>query len=169
MAIQNILDRQDPDPLEIFHADALGEALGGVLEQVPDPEWRSRLRRAVKSVGIEEAATSSLTVTSASGGSVALPATDENGRRDGTIGLAAMKLALDPVRGPLGPGPRPPRTPRGSTSSCPAQAAIGTTLRVSLATLPTSSTGPAAMVRVPSRRSLRAGTKAAWLNRHWQG
>jgi len=96
VAIQNILDRQDSDPLEIFHAVALGEALGGVLEQVPDPEWRSRLRRAVKSIGIEEAATSSLTVTSAFGGSVALPATDENGQRDGTIGLAAMKLALDP-------------------------------------------------------------------------
>jgi serine/threonine-protein kinase len=95
-AIQDILDRQDSDPLKIFHAVALGEALGGLLEQVPDPEWRSRLRRAVKSVGIEEAATSSLTVTSASGGSVALPATDENGQRDGTIGLAAMKLALDP-------------------------------------------------------------------------
>ena len=52
-AIQDILDRQDSDPVKIFHAVALGEALGGVLEQVPDPEWRSRLRRAAESLGVE--------------------------------------------------------------------------------------------------------------------
>ncbi len=118
MAIQNILDRQGSDPLKIFQAVALGEAVGGVLEQVPDPEWRSRLRRAARSVGVEEAVTSSLTVTSTPDGSVALSATDENGQRDGTIGLAAMEPALDPrATVPLDPAGKPVKLPATSRDS----------------------------------------------------
>jgi len=96
LTIQTILDLQDSDPLKIFQGVALGEALGGVLEQIVDPEWQSRLRRAARSVGVEEAVTSNLTVTSPPDGSVALSATDENIQPGLTIGLAAMKPAEDP-------------------------------------------------------------------------
>ncbi len=112
VAIQTILDRQDSDRLKFFQSVALGETLGGVLEQVPDPEWRSRLRRAARAVGVEETVTGSLTVTSRPDGSVTLPATDEKIQRDRTIGVAAMKPALDPqATVPLDPAGKPVKLP----------------------------------------------------------
>ncbi len=123
VAIQTILDRQDSDRLKIFQSIALGKTLWGVLEQVSDPEWRSRLRRAARAVGVEETVTGSLTVTSPPDGSVTLPATDENIQRDLTIGLAAMELALDPQATVLlDPAGKPVKLP---ATSCDSKAAPG--------------------------------------------
>ncbi len=89
-----------------------------MLEQVPDPEWRSRLRRAVKAVGVEEVGTGSLTAASASGGSVPFAAIDENGQRDGTLGLAAMEPDADPLSPfPSDPAGKPVGLPAPSRDS----------------------------------------------------
>src|SRR5262245_7516000 len=55
---RNYLDREDSHPVKTFQRQAMAEALRGLLEQVADPEWKSRLHQAAQTVGIEEAALS---------------------------------------------------------------------------------------------------------------
>jgi hypothetical protein len=79
-AMRDVLEREESDPVKMFQAVALGEALTGVLVQVADAEWANRLRQAARAVGLHEAGTTSLTVTSPP---------------DGTVGLAARNPILD--------------------------------------------------------------------------
>ena len=107
-AIQDILDRHDSDPVKMFHVIALGEALEGVLEEVSDSVWLSRLRLAAKAVGVEETGASSLTQSSAAGDPQPSSATDEADQGDCTVGLAALSPAANP---PYPVAPRYPGTP----------------------------------------------------------
>ena len=95
VAVQNILDRHDSDPVRILQSVALDDALTGLLEQVCDPDWQSQLRRAATSVGFADAAANSLTASAAPGPWVSISATDEISQHDGAIGRAARNSALE--------------------------------------------------------------------------
>jgi hypothetical protein len=76
--MRQVQEWEESDPVKMFQSVALGEALTGV--HVADPEWANRLRQAARAVGLHEAGTTSLTVTSPP---------------DGTVGLAARNPILD--------------------------------------------------------------------------
>ena len=84
-----------------------------MLEQVADPEWRSRLRRAAQRAGIEEPVAGSMTITSPPAGPVDLPYPGERNQGGLTFGLAAMKQAGDPHA-------TIPTSPTGQPSDLPA-------------------------------------------------